>query len=273
MTKLLDELQRLFFWSDQEGPSTGLVTRAFAGEALVPLPLLSHDLQVRTLVAGVARFADWKAVAALYEGVQEQWAWPAPAVSVSPEAGFQVWFSLAEAIPIGVAERILHGLKKVFLSELPPSSVQLLPSMKHANPAVALVPSFHEASGNWSAFIDPTMAGMFSDQLGLDIAPNFSRQADMLAGLRSINPADVRRVLALLDEEAERRVAGAEHAAVVRLPLPDVRQPAADWRGGGDFTDPKAFLLAVMNDQQAGIQDRIHAATALLPYFEKARPE
>ena len=36
---------------------------------------------------------------------------------------------------------------------------------------------------------------------------------------------------------------------------------------GENFTDPKAFLLAVMNDASANPRDRIEAARALLPYF------
>jgi len=35
---------------------------------------------------------------------------------------------------------------------------------------------------------------------------------------------------------------------------------------GNNFTDPKAFLLAVMNDASASSRDRIEAARALLPY-------
>lgn len=37
-----------------------------------------------------------------------------------------------------------------------------------------------------------------------------------------------------------------------------------------DGTDPKRFLLEVMNDSTAELRLRIEAAKALLPYFERA---
>jgi len=36
---------------------------------------------------------------------------------------------------------------------------------------------------------------------------------------------------------------------------------------GNTYTDPRDFLLALMNDSSVGVKQRIKAAKALLPYF------
>jgi len=270
-TKLQQELERLFFLPEQAGMSPERLSRTLEGKEAFRLALLNPDRQLRTLVVGITDTRAWKAVAALYEGVQEQWAWPAPAVSVSPEAGFQIWFSLTEAILAPQAERLLIAMKEGFLSDLSATSLQLLPSPRMADPEVALVPSLHPASGHWSAFIDPTMVSMFADQTGLEFAPNLARQADMLATVQSITPQDLQRALTLLDDQAS----GGMPAASPQLPqqtepCPEPPLPSSQpLNPGSNFTDPKAFLLAVMNDPQVSIQDRIQTASALLPYCEK----
>ncbi len=53
-----------------------------------------------------------------------------------------------------------------------------------------------------------------------------------------------------------------------------VRAPSGSGSGlnlAGAFTDPKTFLLAVMNDPAACVEHRIDAAKALLPYFHDER--
>ncbi len=268
-TKLQQELERLFFLPGA-GLSPERLSLALEGKEAFRLALLGPDRQLRTLVVGVTDTRAWKAVAALYEGVQAHWAWPAPAVSVSPEAGFQIWFSLAETVPAAQAERLLLAMKEGFLSDLAATSLQLLPSPRNAAPEIALVPSLHQASGNWSAFIDPTMVSMFADQTGLEFAPNLARQADMLAAVQSITPEDWQRALTLLGDEASRGLPAASPALPEAADSSDRPIPRNEHLNlGNNFTDPKAFLFAVMNDPQVNIQDRIRAASALLPYCEK----
>lgn len=99
MTNLIHELNRLFFLPGQEVAISPRLSASLAGDGTTSLPLLNPQQGVRTLVVDVARVADWSAVSALYHGVQEDLALPAPAISISPKAGFQVWFSLSGPIP------------------------------------------------------------------------------------------------------------------------------------------------------------------------------
>lgn len=248
MSKLNDQLQRLY--APKPAPPDA--------DPEAPLELLGADGRVRTLVVGIARGSDWAAVAALYEGLQADLELPAPAVSVSPSAGYQLWLSLAEPVAAEQAAAFLEALRHKYLAELPAARLRLQPLAGEATSRVARVPAPDAESGKWSAFIDPSMGSMFADGPGLEIAPNPDRQAEMLAGVKSIAAKDFQRAL------AELAVSGDEAA------------PAAGARStlalGGNFTDPRTFLLAVMNDPSASAKARIRAAKALLPYFETNAP-
>lgn len=253
MSRLIEQLQRLYApmpAPQEEDPDA-------------PLALCGADGRVRTLVVGIARGSDWAAVAALLEGLQADLELPAPAVSVSPTAGFQVWLSLAEAVAAADAAAFLEALRRRYLAELPAARLSLQPLAGEAASRVARVPALDADSGKWSAYIDPSMGSMFVDGPGLEIAPNPERQAEMLAAVKSIAVKDFQRAFASL---------AAATAAV------DEAVPAAAGRArstltlGGNFTDPKAFLLAVMNDPAASAKARIRAAKALLPYYEAPLP-
>lgn len=242
MNKLMNELIRLY------GPPTE------ADGAPVPA-LRDAAGQVRALLVEVKRPVDWPAVATLYEAVQTELDWPAPAVSVSGQAGFRLWFSLAEAVPPAQAAAMLRGLRQTWLSGLPDRHVWCLPGGDEPV-AIEAVPALHAETGKWSAFIDPSMGSMFVDESGLDMAPNLERQADMLAALRSIKPADFQRGLA--------HCAAAPSAAAAEAP-PMSGSPAFTDIGGG-YTDPRQFLLAVMNDPAVPARERIRAAKILLQH-------
>lgn len=245
MSKLIEQLQRLY------APTPGPLEE----DPDAPLALLGADGRVRTLVVGIARGSDWAAVAALYEGLQADLELPAPAVSVSPTAGFQVWLSLAEAVAAEDAAAFLEALRRRYLAELPAARLHLRPLAGEA--AVARVPALDADTGKWSAFIDPSMGSMFVDGPGLEIAPNLDRQADMLAAVKSIAAKDFQRAFAAL----------AGGAATANDEAPDAAGSARSTLAlGENFTDPKAFLLAVMNDPSASAKVRIRAAKALLPY-------
>lgn len=250
MSKLIEQLQRLY--APMPAPQ--------GEDPDAPLALLGADGRVRTLVVGIERGSDWAAVAALVEGLQADLELPAPAVSVSPTAGFQVWLSLAEAVAAEDAAAFLQALRHKYLAELPAARLRLQPLAGEA--AVARVPALDADSGKWSAYIDPSMGSMFVDGPGLEIAPNPERQADMLAAVKSIAAKDFQRAF----------------ASLVTAATVDDEAPAAAGRArstlalGGNFTDPKAFLLAVMNDPSASAKARIRAAEALLPYCEAPPP-
>ena len=272
MHSLIAERQRLFALPDQPMPD---------GAEADLLDLVDADGRVRTLVVGVAAATGWGPVAALCAGVDAELALPPPAVAVAGAAGFQVWFSLAEPVALACAADFLVGLRARFLADVPDARLVLAPLPAGAR-SVRPVPALDAASGRWSAFIDPGLGGMFADEPWLDMAPGLAQQAELLAGVRSIAPADFTRALACLAAAP----APDGTAVVPALPAPMASRPVdLPARAGGDvgmspprpdglgvgsgFADPRSFLLAVMNDPTARAEHRLDAAKALLPYFSR----
>ena len=282
MNKLIQELERLYFLPndqryrqvvEEEGANADQaealltyseISDSLAGKRGIALKLLSFKQGVRTMVIGFARAGDWSHVASLCQVIQGDLEWPVPALSVSPKKGFQVWLSLAEPVVPEQAEAFLNALRHKYLSEIPLSRVTLQPSADDSAGVVALVPSYRQACQKWSAFIDPSMGSMFADELGLEMAPNLERQADMLASLKSITTRDFQRVLRLLHADV---AVGVSYAEGELPPNTIERQSKSELRLSNHFTDPETFLLAVMNDSSVSIAERIHAAEALLPYL------
>ena len=129
-----------------------------------------------------------------------------------------------------------------------------------------MVPALQVETGHWSAFVSPGLASMFADEAWLDVPPNPDAQAHLLLHLRSIELMDFRRVLDQL------RV---PNAATVRITGIHVN-PTVDGNNPLEMkqvpthtsSDPKRFLLSVMDDSAIELHLRIEAAKALLPYFE-----
>lgn len=239
--RLIAELRRLYLIDDSQwlgGPPDA------AAPALDPQ---GPEGKARALLACFVRPGDWEHVQALWHGVQADFDLPAPAISVSGQGGYRLWFSLAEAVDMGDAAAFLEGLRRRYLADLPASRFGFLPGSTGQH-SPEPVPALHAETGKWSAFIDPSLGAMFADEPGLEMAPNLDRQADLLAGFASIRPADFRRVLEAL-------------------------RPQADAAAGeaGAHGDPRAFLLAVMNDASIDMALRIEAAKALLPYADQAQ--
>lgn len=225
MDKLDAELRRLHL-SPAEPPASG-------GQALC---------------LGFRRAADWESVAALWHAAQAELDLPAPAMSIDGE-GYRLWFSLAERVADETARRFIDGLIRRYLAELPDARLHI--NFAASPPPAELIPD-----ERWAAFIDPGLGSMFAAEPWLDMAPNRNQQADLLAALRSIRPAELSYALDRMLAQTSPAVAP---VALETLSL------------SGPFTHPRDFLLAVMNDPQAGSLARIEAAKALLPYFEKAR--
>ncbi|MBS1160288.1 MAG: hypothetical protein H6R15_2707 [Proteobacteria bacterium] len=288
MSDLISELQRLYFlsdqqWLSQESAAGGeavctaagdltpeVVGQGLAGRIEVRLKLVDAGDRVRALVLGFARASDWPRVAELYQAVQDDLDLPAPALAVSGQNGFRLWFSLAEPVPVGLARAFLDGLRCKYLADMPLAKLELRPDA--GSPAVVkLTPALHRATGKWSAFIDPSLGGMFVDEPGLEMAPSMNQQAHILAGLAGIKAGEFARVLHLLQSPA---VADAGDAPKPALDVPaSPAAPSSRLDVGHDFSDPQSFLLAVMNDPMASAGQRIRAAKALLPYFAKGQPK
>lgn len=260
MHSLSAELQRLFGRPGQDLPDA-------LPEAGFALDLVSADERVWTMVIGLAPAARWAPVAALCEGVVNVLDLPPPAVSVAGSAGFRVWFSLADPVPLSRAEAFLAGLRARFLAGVQPAHLSLLPSAAARD--VPLAPASESGAGRWTAFIDPAMGGMFADETWLDMAPSPERQAELLAGFKSIGAADFLRALSVLEPGGAMVPAppGPMTGLVMEPPAVPGAMPHGGLDVGGGYVDPKSFLLAVMNDPGAAAEHRIEAAKALLPYF------
>lgn len=250
MSRLQAELQRLYLppVAQPEGQDAD-------GDAI---RLIAPDGRVRAWVVELAQQAGWAGVAALWQGVQDELELPAPAIAVSGMDGYQVWFSLAEPVPLAQALAFLEGLRLRYLGAIAAKHIRMKPqaddSASGQGQPVRRVPACQGESGHWSAFVAPGLAGMFADEPWLDLPPSPDAQAKLLAGVQSIQPAEFRFALDRLCP------LGAPAARASGPMTGDVAQEAQN---------PKRFLLAVMNDPATDMLLRIEAAKALLPYFER----
>lgn len=291
MNRFISELTRLYFLPGQEWqtwqPSEsgepayvmeGLLTPEvladrLATESNVGLTLVSPNGMVRAMVISLANGSYWEQLAALYQGVQEDFDVPAPAISVSVEDGYQIWFSLAESVPLQQAQAFLNALRLKYLNDIPVARLKFRPGIEdgtnlHSLSVLPLMQALKEPAERWSAFIDPSMGSMFIDESWLEMAPNLDQQAAMLAGVEPIKAEDFQRVMSIM--QAAPAFAG--------TPVENAARSGGDRQAsslgvGSHFTDPKSFLMAVMNDPQTSAHDRIEAAKALLPYFENLKAQ
>lgn len=289
MNRLVAELTRLYFLPEQEWetwlPSQNgepdcvaegilaadVLAERLATERDVGLTLVSRNGMVRTMVVSFERGSNWEQLAALYQGVQEDFDLPAPAIAVSVDEGYQIWFSLLEPVALEQAQKFLNALRMKYLADIPLSRLKFRPGIQgdadaHSLSAVPLMQTAKEPTERWSAFIDPSMGSMFIDEQWLEMAPNMAKQAAMLADVESIKADDFQRVMRIMQAAP----------AIAALPLANSTGSGADQPGpsfgvGSHFNDPQSFLMAVMNDPQTSVRDRIEAAKALLPYVQNLK--
>lgn len=281
--RLIDQLQRLYCLPQQSGhvlPPGAAVTaparrlaaadleRGPAGEAAIALHLTSPEGYARALVVEFSRSAHWPQAAALCQALTEELELPAPAVAVGGPAGYQLWLSLAEPQPVAALQAFLQALVHKYLADVPAAARRCYPGDGNDCP---LLPPARLANEGWSAFIDPTMGVMFADETWLPMAPNADKQADMLAALKSISTTDFQRALAQLQAESAVESLVEQPAQPIAKPFSTALAATAASLAapslGSQFSDPRDFLLAVMNDAGASTEQRIEAAKALLPYF------
>jgi hypothetical protein len=218
--------------------------------------LLHADGSVRALVLELARPADWDALSTLWRGVQTEFGLPAPGIAVSGVDGFQLWFSLAEAIPAAQAQDFLQALRQHYLPAVAHARLRLWPSVDGGQPAhAAPVPCQIGDSGHWSAFVAPDLVAIFVDEPWLDVSPSTEAQASVLARLHPIQAAAFTAACSRLRPVAlvlaqHRAAAAPSHALAVAA--------SAD-------LDPRRFLQDVLNDPGVALDLRIAAAQALLP--------
>jgi hypothetical protein len=261
MSTLQTELDRLYLFNDPDRHD------ARPQESC----LMAPDGRVRAMVLELARPADWSVLSALWRGVQTDLGFPAPAIAVSGIDGYQLWFSLAEPVPVAEACAFLESLRLRYLSTVAPERIGMMPCVDASAPRKAhharLVPALQQETGHWSAFVAPDLAAIFADEPWLDLPTNPDAQASVLSRHECIKPAAFQAVL-----ERTR--------PVVRTAISQMESVIGESRGDNDShdssgsacqvnrLDPKRFLLDVMSDQTIELHLRIEAAKALLPYFE-----
>ncbi|HSI46939.1 MAG TPA: hypothetical protein VLA61_01575 [Ideonella sp.] len=219
--------------------------------------LVDPQGRVRALVLALGRPADWGLLSQVWRGVQADLGWPAPAIAVSGVDAFQLWFSLAEPMPADQAHALLQGLCARYLPGVPAQRLDQwpAPAAGTSHPQhTAPVPAEQAETGLWSAFVSQDLAAVFVEAPWLDIPPGEEGQLTLLRGMQSVSPP------ALVSAMAEL------HAP------PATAQAASPGFAGPPVacTDPRQFLLAVMNDASVPLALRIDAAKALLPQL--ARP-
>ncbi len=244
MNRLQRELQRLYAPQADAHPDLELDARG----------LVDAQGRVRAMVLELARPADWAVLSTVWGGVQADLTLPAPAIAVNGSDGFQLWFSLLKPVPATQARAFLDALRRRYLGDMAPARVALLPALAassagppvHARP----VPALQADSGQWAVFVASDLVPMFADAPWLDVPPNPDGQAQLLAPLKCIAPANF--------EQALQRLSPATAPAASGLaPQPATQAPSS--------LDPRRFLLDVMNNDSLDLALRIEAAKALLP--------
>jgi len=237
--------------------------RLFAADAQGRLPE-APDAPVRALVLALQRPADWTVLAPLWRGVQTDFLWPEAAIAVNGRDGFEVWFSLAEPLARDEAAELLVQLQRRYLGGVPAERLRAWPGAAGADTPIC--PPFAAGPERWAAFVTPDLPSVFGDDPALDFEPGADAQADLLSRLRSVGAAGLRTAGAALG--LHRRPAASP--ATVVAPVPGAPAPG-EARSmetasvqGGVWEEPRAFLMAVMNDRDAALALRIEAAKALL---------
>jgi hypothetical protein len=207
------------------------------------------DGATRSLVLDVGRPSDWDLLATVWRGAQLDLGLPAPGIAIAGENSYQLWFSLQRGCSADEAMRFLDGLRARYLSDVAAPRIRALTT-------APVVPA-QVKEDQWSAFVAPDLAPVFVEATWLDIPPGGEGQADLLKVLKSISPPEWAAALAQLTPEPQ--------DLAPSTGAPAVAQPAAPtFATATTFTDPRAFLMHVMNDATVPMALRIEAAKGLL---------
>ena len=222
MTKLQAQLHRLYIGRPSDASVPSDVTRA--------------------VVLQITQPASWAEASRVWQGVQADLGLPAPAISVSGSDAYQLWFSWAQAVPTTQATAFVEALRQRYLPDLAAERIQSRPIQSDTR-----LPPFETQTEQWSAFVAPDLAPVFSDTPWLDIPPNEDGQAELLSRLDCIKPALFAQACA--QPQVQTKPNGTQ------LKLEQKESPQRT---------PEQFLRDVMNDPTVAIGLRIEAAKALL---------
>jgi hypothetical protein len=157
-----------------------------------PVGLASGDGRVRAIALPFRKAAGedarhWERLCTVANGLQADFGFPAPAVSVASAGGYVLWLSLEAPVPVAEARRFIAGLDRLWPDTLPSPDAVDMP--------VELPPCLNGATGHWAAFIHPGMGASFADESGLDMAPPAAGQVAFLEGLQCIGADQFRAAL------------------------------------------------------------------------------
>jgi hypothetical protein len=208
---------------------------------------------VRALVLEVARPAEWRPLAAVWKGVQEELGLPAPAIAANGADGLQLWFSLAAPLDAAQAHGFLDALRLRYMADVPLHRITMTTTPLSA-PAPIRVPAQPLADGRWSVFVAADLAPVFEESPWLDGPPSDEGQAELLGRVDSALAAPFAAAQAQLQVRPE------------DVPAPGDPAPGDKSHGDHGVAHGAAqhFLLTVMNDAAAPLALRIEAAKALL---------
>lgn len=218
-------------------------------------PWTEADGRARAMVLTLGKPADWEAVSQVWQAVQAELSLPAPAIAVSGLDGYQLWFSLEEAVPLAEVQAFFKAVCDRHLRHIAQERIGRLPDEGALASPEDTLPGREVRQGQWSAFVAPDLAPIFADTPWLDIPPSPEGQADLLSRLQRIKARDWREALARLQPS---------QPATVPASIASSVRPAE-----GQDLDPEHFLRQVMNDETVALALRIEAAKALLPYSGK----
>lgn len=197
MEKLISELSRLYLVPGS--PAAQALAQRGGGGPCAAVDLVSVDGLMRAIAipfrkAPGADEQHWERLCTVANGLQADFGFPAPAVSVASAGGFVLWLSLAVPVPVAAARRLVDGLGRLWPDTLPDAAAVATP--------VELPPCLNGATGTWAAFIHPGMGASFADESGLDMPPPAAGQVAFLEGLDSITAEQFDAALARLEPPA-----------------------------------------------------------------------
>lgn len=267
MSRLHHELQRLYGAPPPDGAATSRPDTGAAADA-------AHT--AHALIVVLSAPAEWALVSAMWQGMQADLDLPAPAIAVSGSSGYLLCVSLTAPVPAAQADAFVAALCARYWPDVPAHRITTLHTLDQPADALRLLPPSEVRPGQWSAFVAPDLAPIFSDTPWLDTPPNPEGQADLLCRLGSITPTTLASASLRLSgpqatppglSEAPPHAPGL-HAAPAAPAPPRARRTEADTlateSAHAAAEDARRFLQQVMADASAPLALRVEAAKALL---------
>lgn len=234
--RLTTELQRLYRLQDTALTST------------------TDQTLVAAWVMELPQRLGWAKAIALWQTIQQEWDFPAPAIAVNGLDAYQLWLSLERPTAWASIQGWQHKLLQGHCTAQERASVRSWP-LPH--PAAAIPQP--APNGCWSAFIAPDLLGLFADEAGLDIPPSADAQADLLCRLRPIPWTDWQRAQATVVQTDN------PQSTSTMASVPSSSSSAAvNANTCPHHEEARAFLRQVMHNPEVGWEWRIEAAKVLL---------